>query len=140
MYSQDREQLRMQYYRAWEKHRNGQLLEPLESLLADIILMHPEYHQTIESLAQDDNNSDAAQDPHNPFLHMGLHIALLEQVQTNRPDGIASVYNKLLNKHQDEHLVQHLLIDCLAEALWQGQHSPGGPDENQYMECLEKLQ
>lgn len=140
MYSQDRNQLRMQYYRVWEKHRNGQLLEPLESLLVDIILMHPEYHQTIEVLALDENNDPAPEEQHNPFLHMGLHIALIEQVQTNRPAGIASVYNRLLNKHQDEHLVQHLMIDCLAEALWQAQHSPAGPDEDQYKECLEKLQ
>ncbi|HED17533.1 MAG TPA: DUF1841 family protein [Gammaproteobacteria bacterium] len=140
MVSQDQEQLRMQYYRAWEKHRSGEVLEPLESLLADIIVMHPEYHQTIEALGQEEDDSTTATDQHNPFLHMGLHIALLEQVQTNRPDGIAAIYNKLLNKHQNEHLVQHLMIDCLAEALWQGQHSPGGPDENQYKECLEKLQ
>ncbi len=140
MYSQDREQLRMHYYRVWEKHRNGQILEPLEGLLADIILMHPEYHQTIEALTQDENHDSAAEDTHNPFLHMGLHIALIEQVQTNRPAGIASIYNKLLNKHQDEHLVQHLMIDCLAEALWQAQHSPAGPDEDHYKECLEKLQ
>jgi len=140
MYSQDQEQLRMQYYRAWEKHRSGQVLEPLESLLADIILMHPEYHQTIEALGQDINDRPPEDDQRNPFLHMGLHIALLEQVQTNRPDGISSVYNKLLNKHQDEHQVQHLMIDCLAEALWQGQHNPGGPDEKQYIECLGKLQ
>jgi len=140
MYSQDQKQLRMQYFRVWEKHRSGQVLEPLESLLADIILMHPEYHQTIEALGQEEDGSASATDQHNPFLHMGLHIALLEQVQTNRPDGIASVYNNLLSKHQDEHLVQHLMIDCLAEALWQGQHSHGGPDENQYIECLEKLQ
>ncbi len=140
MYSQDREQLRMQYYRAWEKHRTGQVLDPMEGLLADIIAKHPEYHQTIEALAQDENNDSTAEGQHNPFLHMGLHIALLEQVQTNRPDGIASVYNRLLNKHQDEHLVQHLMIDCLAEALWQGQRSTGGPDENQYIECLGKLQ
>jgi len=140
MYSQDREQLRMQYYRVWEKHRTGQVLDPMESLLADIITKHPEYHQTIETLTQDENDDSATEDQHNPFLHMGLHIALLEQVQTNRPDGIASVYNRLLNKHQDEHLVQHLMIDCLAEALWQGQRSTGGPDENQYIECLGKLQ
>jgi len=140
MYSQDREQLRMQYYRAWEKHSTGQVLDPMESLLADIIIKHPEYHQTIEALSQEENDSSAAEGQHNPFLHMGLHIALLEQVQTNRPDGVASVYNKLLNKHQDEHLVQHLMIDCLAEALWQGQHKTGGPDENIYIECLGKLQ
>jgi len=140
MYSQDREQLRLQYYRAWEKHRNGQVLEPLESLLVDIILMHPEYHQTIEALSQNENGDPAPEDQHNPFLHMGLHIALIEQVQTDRPAGIAPVYSKLLNKHQDEHLVQHLMLDCLAEALWQAQHSPAGPDEKLYKECLEKLQ
>ena len=141
MYSQDRNVLRMQYYRVWEKHRNGQPLEPLESLLVDIITMHPEYHQIIEALSQNENDSNTqAEDQHNPFLHMGLHIALIEQIQTNRPAGIASIYSKLLNKHQDEHLVQHLMIDCLAEALWQAQHSPTGPDEQLYRECLKKLQ
>ncbi len=139
MYSQDRNQLRMQYYRIWEKYQNGQVLEPLEKLLLDIMLMHPEYHQVIEALGLEQQSDADIEEQHNPFLHMGLHIALIEQIQTNRPDGIASVYSKLLNRHQDEHMVQHLMIDCLAEALWQGQHNPAGPDEVQYLECLEKL-
>ncbi|WP_204318325.1 DUF1841 family protein [Serratia marcescens] len=41
----------------------------------------------------------------NPFLHMGLHLAVREQVATDRPQGIRTVYTKLIEKYQDPMVV-----------------------------------
>ena len=59
----------------------------------------------------------------NPFLHMCLHMSILEQVSINQPIGIADAYQKLKIKHGNESDAQHDLMDCLAETIWQAQRS-----------------
>ena len=59
----------------------------------------------------------------NPFLHMSLHMSILEQVSINQPIGIAEAYQKLKIKHGNESDAQHDLMDCLAETIWQAQRS-----------------
>jgi predicted RNA polymerase sigma factor len=75
----------------------------------------------------------------NPFLHMGLHLAIREQVSTNRPAGIASVHRSLAAKLGDVHAAEHAMIECLGQALWQAQRSGLPPDEAAYLESLRRL-
>jgi len=75
----------------------------------------------------------------NPFLHMGMHLALREQVGTNRPHGIATLTRSLLLKYQDGHNVEHMMIDCLGEMLWNAQRNNLLPDNQAYIECLKHL-
>ena len=75
----------------------------------------------------------------NPFLHMGLHLAIREQVSTNRPAGIASVHRSLAVKLGDVHEAEHAMIECLGQALWQAQRSGLPPDEAAYLESLRRL-
>jgi len=128
------------FFKAWDKHKNQQILEPLESLVVSIIQLHPEYHAVIE-------NPEASQDKDyfpemgdtNPFLHMGLHIAIREQLSIDQPPGIKAQYNRLLSKHQDEHTVEHMMIDCLAQAIWEAQRNHTMPDNANYLSCLKSL-
>ncbi|MDE5005298.1 DUF1841 family protein, partial [Francisella tularensis subsp. holarctica] len=58
----------------------------------------------------------------NPFLHISLHLAIIEQIQTNRPFCISNVYQQLLVKYNnDEHKVHHIKIDYIAEERWKSQ-------------------
>ena len=140
MFDINRDQGRQMFFKAWEKHKNQQILEPLESLVVSIIQLHPEYHAVIE-------NPEASQDKDyfpemgdtNPFLHMGLHIAIREQLSINQPPGIKEQYNRLLSKHQDEHAVEHMIIDCLAQAIWEAQRNHTMPDNHAYLSCLQSL-
>jgi hypothetical protein len=75
----------------------------------------------------------------NPFLHMGMHIAIQEQINADRPPGSTSCYRSLLGKHPDEHKLQHRMMECLGRALWQAQRDRTMPDEAAYLECLRKL-
>ncbi len=75
----------------------------------------------------------------NPFLHMGMHITIKEQVSVDRPAGIKTVYQKLLSKTGSEVEAEHLMLDCLGEALWLAQRNNTMPDEMQYLSCLKKL-
>ena len=76
----------------------------------------------------------------NPFLHMGLHIALIEQLQTDRPAGIRELYQRLLvQEFQDTHRVEHAIMECLAKALARAGENAAPPDEIAYLESVQRL-
>ena len=75
----------------------------------------------------------------NPFLHMGLHLALREQLGTNRPAGIALVHQRLMQRGVEAHAAEHRMMGVLGETLWQAQRAGRAPDERQYLEALQRL-
>jgi len=70
---------------------------------------------------------------------MGLHLAIREQVATNRPAGIHAVHKRLAQRLGDVHEAEHRMIEVLAEALWEAQRSGTAPDEQRYLERLRQL-
>ena len=138
IFGQNRDELRQMYKDAWSKRCEQKPLSPLETQIADVIEMHPEYHGEVNSddLARD-YSPDSGQT--NPFLHMGLHLGIREQVATNRPAGIAQVFEKLASRVGDVHAAEHEMIECLAETLWEAQRDNRPPDEAGYLERLQQL-
>ncbi len=134
------EEVRQLYFTSWRKFNAQDVLTALEQQLVQVILDHPEYHSL---LTHEDTAAGQSYFPElgqtNPFLHMGLHLALREQISTDRPPGIKAVYEGLLNKHNSALQVEHLMIDCLAECLWLGQKNAAEPDIGYYFELLTKL-
>jgi hypothetical protein len=140
IFSNDRDKLRQQYLDVWNKANNSQKLEPLEEIIADVIRDHPEYHTLLDSGAaalHSEYYPEHGQS--NPFLHMGMHIALREQVASDRPPGIADLTRKLLLKYRDSHEMEHQMMECLGESLWNAQRNQTQPDEQAYMENLQRL-
>ena len=142
LFSQNRQQLRSMYADAWQKARAGKPLSPLEAQIAAVVEQHPEYHAAVADVDADrDYPPEAGQT--NPFLHMGLHLSLREQVATDRPAGIAAIHAALMARdtagNGDPHAVEHRMIDCLAETLWQAQRDGEPPDERRYLERLRRL-
>jgi hypothetical protein len=137
---QNREQLRQLYLDAWRKYSARQSLEPLEAQLAAVIAEHPEYIPLLESgpeaLAADYTPEGGQA---NPFLHMGLHLAIREQVATNRPAGIAQIHERLATRLSDAHAAEHAMLEVLAETLWESQRAGRVPDEQRYIERLRAL-
>jgi hypothetical protein len=137
---QSREQLRRRYLDAWRKFAAHESLEPLEAQLAAVIAEHPEY---VSWLASGDPALLAEFTPaggrENPFLHMGLHLAIREQVATDRPAGIARVHRELTLRSESAHAAEHRMIEPLAETLWEAQRSGQVPDERAYLERLRRL-
>jgi hypothetical protein len=135
----DREGLRKLYLEAWRKRCEGLPAEPLEIQLADVIEQHPEYHALLERGEEAlDKDWIPEHGEANPFLHMGLHLALREQVATDRPRGIAAVHRSLAAQ-LGQHKAEHRMAECLAEALWEAQRSQSLPDEVSYLEALRRL-
>jgi Domain of unknown function (DUF1841) len=135
MFGNDRQQLRKAYADAWEKFQQQQPLTPLEKQIAEVIKEHPEYHPSLQQLESDYLPENGQT---NPFLHMGMHLGLREQLTTNRPLGILDCYHALCNKYQSSHDAEHDMMDCLAEAIWQAQRLGTAPDEAAYLVCLKK--
>lgn len=139
-HDQDRGGLRRLYVEAWRKHRAGRPLEPLEHQIVTVIEQHPEYHALLEDEAEAlgrDFTPEAGQS--NPFLHMGLHLAIREQSATDRPAGIAAIRAQLVERLADPHEAEHRMLERLAEALWLSQRTGQPPDEGAYVESLRQM-
>ena len=132
--------MRAYYRQVYQKALSGQSLQPLEELIADVIREHREYQHLFAGGAEVLEDDFTPEEGHiNPWLHLGMHIALREQVGTDRPKGIADITRSLLLKHQDGHRVEHMMFECLGEALWTAQRNNTQPDDSAYLGCLEKL-
>lgn len=138
IFGNDRNELRQMYHDAWRKRRDGQPLSPLDTQIADVVAEHPEYHGAIDG---DDTGKDFLPEDGtpNPYLHMGLHLGLREQIATDRPAGIRGIYDELCRRLGDSHAAEHQMIECLAEALWESQRNQVAPDELRYLERLRQL-
>jgi len=126
------------YIDAWQKSEAGEILSPLETQIAQVVRDHPEY----QAMLSDDilhESFTPERGETNPFLHMGLHLAIRDQVATDRPAGIAHTFASILEKTGDRHAAEHLALDCLAKSLWEAQSRNVMPDEQTYLESLKRV-
>jgi Domain of unknown function (DUF1841) len=100
-----REQLRSSYAEAWRKHLARIPVTPLESLIADVIARHPEYQSLV---------SDAA---------------AAQAFESPAGGGAEELAVRL-----GEHDAEHVLMEALAETLWEAQRGAQPPDERRYLE------
>ena len=134
----DRESLRGFFVAAWRKHREGRPLEPVERLIAEVAMQHPEYHGELDGDDALDRDYSPEAGVSNPFLHMSMHIALHEQLAARRPEGIAALYQAIAARF-GVHDAEHRMMECLGEALWRAQRAGTLPDEAAYLDCLRAL-
>ena len=138
LFNPTRDQVRQFFFDTWQKFSRKQPLTDLEGLALQVIHTHPEYQNVLENA---DRYREQAYFPEmgetNPFLHMSLHLSVLEQLSIDQPPGIRKVYESLCLKHGNEMDAQHDLMDCLAETIWQAQRDQLPPDGAAYVACLE---
>lgn len=130
----DRSELRRAWCEAWRRHRHGLPLEPLQLQLAEVAAEHPEYHGLLEArLAAIEQDWSPEAGATNPFLHMGLHLAVREGLATDRPAGVRELFARLLETRGSRHEAEHVLLECLGETLWEAQRAGLPPDEQSYL-------
>ena len=140
MITDSRNDTRRYFFEVWSKMKTGEAMDSMAALVREVIAMHPEYHALLDDGPRViERDFGGAEPVHNPFLHMGLHIALREQLGSNRPFGIVAEHARLQAGASDAHAVEHRMIDCLATVLWQAQASGQVPDEQAYLAALAKL-
>lgn len=137
LWSQDRATLRRVFYVAWQHFRTQTPLKGIETLIVNALIAHPEYQPLFEGPENDLIYADSTE--HNPFFHLGLHIALAEQLSVDRPAGIQHHFARISQQIGDAHHAEHLIIACLEEVLWESQHNGTLPDEQAYLACLARL-
>ena len=131
---QDRNALRAQWRSAWERRLAGLPLEPLQAQMVQLIERHPEYQPLLAAAPGDDDAESRA------FMHLALHMALAEQIGTDRPAGIRALRERLAAREGDTHVAEHRMIDVLARILWEAQQGGVMPDERAYLDALRHLE
>ncbi|MFW2440559.1 MAG: DUF1841 family protein [Arenicellales bacterium] len=136
LYGKDRGSMRQVFFKTWQKYKQSQPLQGVEPLLIDIILLHPEYHSILENPDKYlDFDFPPEQGQSNPFLHMSLHMTIEEQLSMDNPAGIRQQF-QTLQQSRDKHDAMHVLLECLAEAIWKAQRHESGNLEQDYLDCV----
>jgi hypothetical protein len=139
MFTPTRDQARQFLFETWRKYRAGEPLEGLETVALEVLVLHPEYHAVLDEperfLAR---NYQPEEGQTNPFLHLGLHIAIEEQLAIDQPPGIRTEFERLLAGRGDRHDALHAVLDCLGEVIWRAQRDGVAPEGEAYLECLRR--
>jgi hypothetical protein len=139
MFSPSRDEVRRFFLDTWAKYRRGEALSGLEQTALEVILLHPEYRRMLEeperSLTRDYTPESGEL---NPFLHLSLHLAIEEQLSIDQPRGIRARFEALVARTGSEHDAKHAVLECLGETVWEAQRTGSAPDEQAYLECLDR--
>jgi len=136
---QKRENTRQVFFKAWYKKQKGQALEALEKQVATLIEQHPEYHSFFADEKNIDHDFSSEKQVVNPFLHLGMHLAIADQLALQQPAGIRELYQRLAQHYSDVHEAEHQIMNCLAYWMQQPQTQGETLDYSPYMQCLQKL-
>ena len=139
MFNPSRDEARRFLVDAWRKRREKLPATPLETLAADLVELHPEYHALLGDDAQALQREWTPEDGQtNPFLHLSLHLAVAEQLQIDQPPGIKAACAALTAKHGDLHAALHHILECLGETVWRAQRDKAPPDGAAYLDCIRR--
>lgn len=138
-HDQSRTELRRAWLTAWRRRSEGLPLEPLQAQMADVAALHPEYAPVLGSDAALERDWMPEGGTENPFLHLSMHLAVREQVATDRPRGIAAAHAALSARLGSVHAAEHAMLEKLGEALWAAQRAGRAPDEQAYLAAIERL-
>jgi hypothetical protein len=137
MFAPSRNEARQFLIDAWKKRRDALPLTPLETIAADLVTLHPEYHSLLESgEAALSRDWQPAQGETNPFLHLSMHLSIHEQVSIDQPAGVRALHRQLTEQLGSRHDAEHEMMDCLAEMIWSAQRHGTPPDPAIYLACL----
>ncbi len=139
MFQPSQHDVRSFFCGTWRKQREGAPLTPIEAQAATWIDEHPEYHATLAdepaALAASYTVEDGRE---NPFLHLAMHLSILEQTSIDQPTGIRQAVQLLAAKRQSLHAAHHEVMECLGEMIWASQRSGLPPDGPAYIDCVRR--
>ena len=137
MFTPSQDDVRRFFCETYRKSQAREILTPLESIAADWINQHPEYHDVFSdldsALAAD---YSVTQGQTNPFLHLSMHLTISEQISVDQPAGVRFAFQRLAQKTNSEHDAHHQIMECLGEMIWTSQRTGMPPDGAAYIEAL----
>jgi hypothetical protein len=139
MFSPSRDEVRRFFIDTWGKYRRAEPLSGLERTALQVILLHPEYHPMLEDSERSLTREFTPEGGElNPFLHLSLHLAIEEQLSIDHPKGIRARFEALSAHMGSEHDAKHAMLECLGETVWEAQRTGEAPDEDAYLQCLDR--
>ena len=139
MFAPSQLEVRRFFCQAYRKQRDGLPLTPMEAIASDWIAQHPEYH---DELADEDAALAAVYTVEdgrtNPFLHLSMHLSLIEQHQIDQPTGVRQALDLLAARPPSQQEAHHEAMECLGEMIWSSQRSGLPPDGHAYLDCLRR--
>ena len=138
MFNPSRDQVRSFFIDTWRKYRAKEVLTPMETIAADIITQHPEYHAVVEDPDAIDRAFPPESGQINPFLHLSLHLAIEEQLSIDQPPGVRAAFEAACARRGDRHDAMHDALECLGEMLFNAQRNGTPPDGVAYVSALRK--
>jgi hypothetical protein len=138
MFNPTRDEVRRFFIDTWSKYGRGEPLSGLEEIVLRVILLHPEYHPLLDDR---EHSLETEYTPEsgqlNPFLHLSLHLAIEEQLSIDQPRGMRARFEALASRI-GEHDAKHIVLECLGETVWEAQRTGKPPDEQAYLECVDR--
>jgi hypothetical protein len=137
MFQPSQHDVRRFFCEAHDLSRRGLPLTPIQTLAAQWIAEHPEYHADLADVdaalaaayTVDDGRT-------NPFLHLSMHVSVSEQCSIDQPAGIRQAVELLAARLGSLHEAHHEAMECLGEMIWTSQRSGRPPDGHAYLECI----
>ena len=108
MFNPSQADVRRYFCAVYAKARAGQALEALETIAAQWIDEHPQYHadlrdaETAVATVYDESAGRS-----NPFLHLSMHLSISEQSSIDQPRGIRQAVELLTHKRNSLHHAHH---------------------------------
>lgn len=139
MFNPSQADVRRYFCAVYAKARASQPLEALETIAAQWIDEHPEYHADLcdadaaVAAVYNDNSGRS-----NPFLHLSMHLSISEQSSIDQPRGIRQAVELLTHKRNSLHLAHHGAMECLGSMLWESQRAGRPPDGEAYIACVQR--
>jgi hypothetical protein len=138
-----REQLRAHrqiFWDAWQKAEADLPLNALEVRIARVIKIHPEYHHFFNDMEDFLERDFQMDDGMNPYLHLSLHLAIEEQLATKQPIEAAKLMEvQMIELKKDRHDVLHMILEALAETVYESQRQGREIDPLAYTHKLRLL-
>lgn len=123
----------------YRKSRTMQALQPIETLAAQWIEEHPEYHADLANEEAALNSMYEVESGRtNPFLHLSMHLSISEQCSIDQPRGIRQAIELLTARKNDLHEAHHVAMDCLGKMIWESQRAGRPPDGAAYIDCVQR--
>ncbi len=137
MFTPSQHDVRRFFCATHDKLRQALPLTPMESVAAQWIDEHPEYHAELADVEAALAASYTVEDGRtNPFLHLSMHLTITEQVAIDQPRGIRQAFELLRARLGSAHEAQHQVMACLGDMIWTSQRSGLPPDGSTYLDCV----
>ena len=139
MFQPSQHDVRRFFCETWRKQRDGLPLTPMEAMAADWIGEHPEYHADLTDADAAVAASYSVEDGRtNPFLHLSMHLSIVEQCGIDQPTGIRQAVSLLAARRNALHAAHHEVMECLGEMIWASQRSGLPPDGHAYIDAVRR--